>query len=165
VGIQLLNRLAQAHGRAIHTVEGPFHAFPLPEDLLEVEVEDLRSLGFSYQKGQALLNLARLIADRKLDLDAIEKLDDGAAIARLCEIKGVGRWTAEYFLLRGLGRMHIFPGDDVGARNNLQHWLGLPERLDYRGVRQALQGWEEYGGLIYFHLLLKSLAEKGTIDP
>ena len=86
-----------------------------------------------------------------------------AAIEQLCRIKGVGRWTAAYFLLRGLGRTHIFPGDDVGARNHLQRWLGLPGRLDYDGVRRALAGWEGFGGLIYFHLLLKSLVEKGTI--
>jgi DNA-3-methyladenine glycosylase II len=163
VGIQLLNRLTQAFGPALQTKKGTFHAFPRPEDLLNVEVEELRSLGFSYQKGHSLISLARSIIDRQLNLDELETLDDRAAVEELCRIKGVGRWTAEYFLLRGLGRTHIFPGDDVGARNHLQRWLGLPERLDYRGVHQVLADWDGYGGLIYFHLLLKSLVEKGTI--
>lgn len=164
VGIRLLNRLAQTYGPALQTGEGTFHAFPRPEDLADGDVEELRSIGFSYQKGHYLLGLARSIVDRQLNLDEIEILEDRAAIEQLCRIKGVGRWTAEYFLLRGLGRTHIFPGDDVGARNNLQRWLGLPERLDYRGVHQALAGSEGFGGLIYYHLLLKSLVEKGTID-
>jgi DNA-3-methyladenine glycosylase II len=164
VGIRLLNRLSQAYGPALQTQEGTFHAFPRPEDLRNVGIDELRRIGFSYQKGRYLLGLARSITDQQLHLDGIETLDDQAATQQLCGIKGVGRWTAEYFLLRGLGRTHIFPGDDVGARNNLQRWLGLPERLDYRGVHQELADWEGFGGLIYFHLLLKSLVEKGTID-
>jgi DNA-3-methyladenine glycosylase II len=47
-------------------------------------------------------------------------------MVRLRALRGAGRWTAEYVLLRGFGRLHAFPGDDVGARNNLQRWLGLP---------------------------------------
>lgn len=163
VGIRLLNRLSQAFGLSLKTKEGTFYAFPRPEDLLDIDVEDLRGIGFSYQKGRYLLGLARSITDHQLNLDEVETLEDKAAIELLCRIKGVGRWTAEYFLLRGLGRTHIFPGDDVGARNNLQGWLDLPKRLDYFSVSEALAGYKGFGGLIYFHLLLKSLVEKGVI--
>jgi DNA-3-methyladenine glycosylase II len=62
--------------------------------------------------------------DRTIDLEALSDLNDADAVTRLSELRGVGRWTAEYVFLRGLGRTHIFPGDDVGARNNLQRWLG-----------------------------------------
>jgi len=82
----------------------------------------------------------------------------------LLQLRGVGRWTAEYVLLRGLGRWHIFPGDDVGARNNLTRWLGLSEDLNYEGVRRVLFRWRKFGGLIYFHLLLNQLAEKGHVE-
>lgn len=162
VGIRLLNRLAQAYGPVFQTREGSFYAFPRPEDLVDIDVEELRGLGYSYQKGRYLLNLARLIMDQQFNPDDINTLSDHAALERLCSIKGVGRWTAEYFLLRGLGRTHVFPGDDVGARNNLQRWLGLPHSLDYAGVHRVLAGWENFGGLIYFHLLLKSLVDKGN---
>lgn len=164
VGIRLLNRLSKAYGPSLQTKEGAFHAFPRPEDLVDVDVEDLRSIGFSYQKAHYLLGLARSLTDQQLNLDEIETLEDKAAIELLCRIKGVGRWTAEYFLLRGLGRTHIFPGDDVGARNNLQGWLGMSKRLDYLSVSEALASYKGFSGLIYFHLLLKSLVEKGTIS-
>ena len=72
-------------------------------------------------------------------------------------LRGVGRWTAEYVLLRGLGRLHVFPGDDIGARNNLQRWLGLLEPLDYDGVQRALAKWAPFQGLVYLHLLLWGL--------
>jgi DNA-3-methyladenine glycosylase II len=79
------------------------------------------------------------------------------------KLRGVGRWTTEYVLLRGLGRLHIFPGDDVGARNLLQRWLRLRKPLDYQGVRRVLTPWHPFGGLIYFHLLMNGLDEKGYL--
>jgi DNA-3-methyladenine glycosylase II len=82
-------------------------------------------------------------------------------LARLLELEGVGRWTAEYVLLRGLGRLHVFPGDDVGARNMLRRWLHRVKPFDYAGVRRTLGRWKPYAGLIYFHLLLHGLAEAG----
>ena len=83
---------------------------------------------------------------------------------RLRGLRGVGRWTAEYVLLRGLGRTTIFPGDDVGARNNLQRWLQLAGPLDYEGVQRTLARWQRFGGLIYFHLLLDRLEEAGHLQ-
>jgi DNA-3-methyladenine glycosylase II len=62
-----------------------------------------------------------------------------------------------------LGRTHIFPGDDVGARNNLQRWLHLAKPLDYEGVRRVQSRWDGYAGLVYFHLLLDRLAEAGSL--
>jgi DNA-3-methyladenine glycosylase II len=163
VGIRLLNRLAEAYGPAIQTGEGVFHAFPRPQDLAEVDIEDLRKMSFSYQKARYITGLAQSIVQGQLHLSEIEPLDDQSAVDRLCSLKGVGRWSAEYFLLRGLGRTHIFPADDVGARNHLERWMGLSEKLNYDGVHKLLTPWEGYGGLVYFHLLLKSLMEKEVI--
>ena len=163
MGIRLLNRLTEAYGVALETEAGIVHAFPRPQDLVHAELEALRQMSFSYQKARYLTNISRLIVCGDLDLDAIAKLDDDESVARLCELKGVGRWTAEYVLLRGLGRTHIFPADDVGARNNLQKWLGLSGKMTYANTREALSRWNGFGGLIYFHMLLKSLTEKGLV--
>ena len=92
-----------------------------------------------------------------MDLDELKGLDDASAVARLRTWRGVGRWTAEYVLLRGLGRLHVFPGDDVGARNNLQRWLKLLEPLHYEGVQRVLARWQPFQGLVYLHLLLWGL--------
>lgn len=67
-------------------------------------------------------------------------------------------------LLRGLGRTHVFPGDDVGARKNLQRWLNLVKPLDYAAVERTLKRWHPYGGLVYFHLLLDRLEEAGFLQ-
>jgi len=163
LGIGLLNLLAEAHGRVAAGEEGPAHAFPRPEDMVRLGPDDLRQLGFSRQKGRAMIELAQQSAPGHAEMEELAALPDLEAVARLCRLRGVGRWTAEYVLLRCLGRIHIFPGDDVGARNNLRRWLHLTDPLDYEGVHRTLDRWRPYGGLIYFHMLLDRLAEAGHL--
>ena len=78
-------------------------------------------------------------------------------------LKGIGRGTAEYVLLRGLGRLDVFPGDDVGARGNLARWLETEGIMDYLKVEGPLKQWAPDKGLIYFHLLLDGLERTGQI--
>ena len=99
-----------------------------------------------------------------LTLEALQGLEDGAVMERLTSLRGVGRWTAEYVLLRGLGRLHIFPGDDVGAHNKLRHLFGTDTALDYDGVHRLVARWQPYAGVVYFHLLLDSLSQAGLVD-
>lgn len=163
LGITLLNRLSAAYGIAIPTRASSAHAFPRAADLAGVNPASLRALGFSTQKARALIELARVCLERRINERILDTLDDEPAISRLETLRGVGRWTAEYALLRGLGRLHVFPGDDVGARKKLQQWLHVRKSLDYAGVRRVLARWEPYAGLIYFHLLLKGLHEEGHL--
>lgn len=169
VGITLLNRLIEAYGRTYPepgAADGSVsvsNAFPTPQALAGVSPESLRSLGFSRQKAHCLIELATAIADGSLDFSALEALDNAGAVRFLRRLHGVGRWSAEYVLLRALGRLDVFPGDDVGARNTLQRWLGRAEKLDYEGVRQATARWQPYSGMVYFHLLLDSLEQRGMI--
>jgi DNA-3-methyladenine glycosylase II len=163
LGIRLLNRLTVAYGAALGEGDEAVHAFPRPEDLVRLSTEVFRQFGFSRQKGRAMIELAQSVGEGRLDLEGLATLPDEEAIERLCELRGVGRWSAEYTLLRGLGRVHVFPGDDVGARNNLQRWLRLTKTLDYEGVRRVLARWDGYAGLVYFDLLLDRLENAGYL--
>jgi len=161
VGIRLLGRLAQAHGAA--TGPDMQHAFPTSAQLAQLSPELLRRLGFSGAKARSIVELAAAIEAGTFDANAIGSLDDAAAVAALCRLRGVGRWSAEYALLRGLGRLDVFPGDDVGARNNLAHRLQRKGPLDYAAVQAAVQPWQPFAGLVYFHLLLANLADQGVL--
>jgi DNA-3-methyladenine glycosylase II len=163
-GIQLLNRLSENFGVSLNGTGIGAHAFPRPEDLAALEPKLLRSLGFNRQKMRAILDLSRAIVAGKLDTEGLASLDDESAVEQLRGLHGVGRWTAEYVLLRGLGRLHIFPGDDVGARNTVQQWLSLRKPLDYNGTRRLLAKWKPYAGLIYFHMLLYRINETGYLS-
>jgi len=163
VGILLLSRLANKIGVISANSKDALHAFPSPTDFSGVKAQSLKSLGFSAHKSQALLQASSAIRDRHLNLESFVKLDNQGALERLVKLKGVGRWTAEYVLLRGLGRLDIFPGDDVGARKKLAQFLRRKKPLDYDGVRRAVAGWQPYAGLVYFHLLLARITKAGWL--
>ena len=80
-----------------------------------MDEEALRELSFSRQKARAILGIAQAAADGSLLLEGMEALDDAAVMERLTALQGIGRWSAEYVLLRGWAA-HVFPGDDVGGR-------------------------------------------------
>lgn len=163
VGLVLLNRLAEACRAASGATARAGLPFPRPADVVRLPPRRLRALGFSRQKVRALRALAAAAETGEIDLEAIDGLGDGDARDALCRLRGIGRWSAEYALLRGLGRLAVFPGDDVGARNNLERWLKLRRRLDYDGARRRLRRWQPYAGFVYFHLLLRQLAERGDL--
>ncbi len=158
-GIQMLNRFSEKFGLPLRRAVTDGRAFPRPEDIAALEPQRLRSLGFNRQKARAIIELSRAIIDGRLDAAELAASNDEAAFERLCRLHGVGRWTAQYVLLRGLGRLNIFPVDDVGARNTLQQWLGLKRRLDDRSVETLLSKWKPYAGFIYFHMLLYHLGQ------
>jgi DNA-3-methyladenine glycosylase II len=163
VGITLLNRLSEAYGLPFGVGETEY-AFPQPHRLAAATGSDLRRLGFSSNKSRAMIELASSIAAGRVNVGGLVDVADAEAMSHLLEIRGIGRWTANYVLLRGLGRTNIFPGDDVGARNNLARRLNLRRELDYGGVARILTKWKPYGGLIYFHLLMGSLQRTGYVQ-
>ena len=142
----------------------PRYAFPTAHDVARLTPAKYRAIGFSHQKVRALLDLARVVTRGKLDLELLRQEHDAVVQQRLLELRGVGRWTAEYVLLRGLGRLHVFPGDDVGARKRLGRRLGRSRPLDYAGVQRAVTPWRPYAGLVYFHLLLDGLSRAGVLE-
>src|SRR4051794_3198458 len=165
VGIHLLNRLTAERGRPVSEDPEGMRAFPGPEALASAEPEELKRLGFSHAKASAIIDAARAIGAGDLDLEDLEQLEDTAAIERLTRLRGIGRWTAEYVLLRGLGRLHVFPGDDVGAHNKLRRLFNIDTPLDYESVEQLVARWHPYAGVVYFHLLLDSLSQNGLAPP
>jgi len=133
VGIILLTRLVEHYGRDLHGR----HAFPEPFELRSADPEQLVRLGYSHNKARSLIELAQSIAGGQFQPASLEHASDRDVLARLQQLRGIGRWTAEYVLLRGLGRTNSFPGDDVGARNNLERWLGLRKPLTYDGAQRV----------------------------
>lgn len=163
VGILVLNRLADNFGQEITVAGTELHAFPRPEDLLDAPEEAIKKLGFSYQKVRAIKRLSYGIASGDIDLEHLEASNNEAAVTYLSSIHGIGRWSAEYVLLRGLGRLDTLPGDDVSAQKNLQQLLALENRPVYDEIKQLKEAWEPFAGLVYFHLLLDKLHAKGLV--
>jgi DNA-3-methyladenine glycosylase II len=163
VGIHLLSRLARRFGPA---VPGPVtrYGFPAPDRLAGADPAELCALGFSMAKARTIISVAGQVAAGTLDLEALRGAGDDRAMGILLGLPGIGRWSAEYVMLRGLARYHVLPGDDVGARNNLRRRFGLAEDAGYDAVAGFSRRWRPYGGLVYFHLLLDTLAARGYLE-
>ncbi|MHB1536325.1 MAG: DNA-3-methyladenine glycosylase family protein, partial [Acidimicrobiales bacterium] len=163
VGIHLLDRLAAAYGPTVPGLSAP-PGFPSPERLAGADPSDLRHMGFSQAKARTVVLIADRVANGELDLEGLEGLDDERAFAALVDLPGIGRWSGEYVLLRGLGRLQVLPGDDVGARNNLRRRFGLAANAGYDELAALGKTWWPYGGMVYFHLLVDGLAGAGHLQ-
>lgn len=168
VGLELLNRLSARAGYRLRNAGESFFGPPEASKLAKVAPRALRELGFSRQKTDALLGLAEVFAKGGDRFEDLSNIDDQAAADRLMQLKGIGRWSAEYILLRALGRLNVFPGDDIAAAKNLSEWLGIRgerSQFGYDEIRTTLKEWAPFQGLVYFHLLLANLARRGWVVP
>jgi DNA-3-methyladenine glycosylase II len=115
---------AAIHGRFRLLVDGKL----TPEAVLALPEEALAGAGLSGAKRASIRDLAAKVADGTVPLQRISRLDDEAIIERLVTVRGIGRWTAEMFLLFQLGRMDVWPVDDLGVREGWRLIQGLVER-------------------------------------
>ena len=141
---------AAIHGRVRALIDGEL----TPAAVLALPDEALRGAGLSAAKLASIRDLAQHAADGRLPLDSAKRLSDDDVIARLVPVRGIGKWTAEMFLIFELRRLDVWPVDDLGVRTGYAAVHGLPERpspkqLDALGERcrpvrtvAALYCWE-----------------------
>lgn len=123
-------------------------AFGSPPDLnrlLKASDEDLRAAGMSRQKSGYIRSLAELVLSGELDLDKLPE-DDEEAIALLTKIKGIGRWSAEIYLLFAEGRADVFPAGDLAVLVELGRLMGLPDKPSEKQLREMAEPWRPYRG-------------------
>ncbi len=152
-------------GRVIASLEMPLwpggvvvRAFPQPRVFLAAPEETLRLAGLSSAKIATLRRVATALEDGSLDEATLETLSSPAASALLCTLKGIGPWTAAVVLLRGLGRLDVFPENDSGVARSLQALSG-----SVVDVRAALALLAPEQGMLYYHLLLARLEARGEV--
>lgn len=123
-----------------------------PEAVLARDVEDLRTLGLSGQKARYGHEIARAHIEGHIDFDHLERLSDEEAIAALTAIKGVGRWTAETFLMFCEGRTDVFPAGDVALQEALRWLEGSEARLKEKAFYARADLWRPHRS-VAAHLL------------
>lgn len=109
--------------------------------------EQLRAVGVSSQKASYLHDLARHANEGLLDLRGIGRLTDEQIIERLTAVKGIGRWTAQMFLIFSLGRLDVFPHDDLGVRTAIRNQYGLDELPDRAASHAIAAPWRPYASV------------------
>jgi len=123
-------------------------AFGSPPDLqllLAASNEELRAAGMSRQKSGYIRSLAELVVSGELDLDKLPK-DDEEEIALLTKIKGIGRWSAEIYLLFAEGRADVFPAGDLAVMVELGRLMGFEEKPSEKQLSELAEPWRPYRG-------------------
>jgi DNA-3-methyladenine glycosylase II len=126
-------------------LEGAFGAPPDLVRLLAASDEELRAAGMSRQKSGYIRSLAELVLSKELDLDSLPAEND-EAIELLTRIKGIGRWSAEIYLLFAEGRADVFPAGDLAVQVELGRLLGLPDKPTEKQLRELAEAWSPYRG-------------------
>jgi DNA-3-methyladenine glycosylase II len=138
----------QLSGKAAQTIWGRVVALlpnqaVTPENMLALADEQLRAAGLSRAKTSYVKNIATAVLDNQLVLASLPELDNEAVISELTKIKGIGRWTAEMFLMFTLGREDVYSHGDLGLRNGLQK-LFPDQAGDQAAAKELIAQWAPY---------------------
>lgn len=147
------SRLVRRFGEPVSLSGERVYAFPTPERLAKARVSELRRMQFSTRKAEYIIGLARLAAQGTLDFGRLAKLPNEEVIAALTRIRGLGRWTAEWFLARALGRGDVCPAGDLAVRKCFAQFYGRGRALSERAIRRRAAGWGPHQNLAIHYLL------------
>ncbi len=147
----LKTRLVERYGQVAVVAGRPLYYFPPPKRLAEANLDDLLTMQFSRNKASFIIGLAQRAVDGALDLGRVAQLPTNDAIEYLVEFRGIGRWTAEFTLMRALGRADSLPANDAGVRQGITGLYG--QRLPEADLRAFATRWGRWGGLAAIYLL------------
>jgi DNA-3-methyladenine glycosylase II len=148
----------QLSGKAAATIYGRFLAlfptgrYPTPQEILAVPVTTLRQVGLSTQKSAYIRDVCERVSVGTLDLDRLESMGDEEVIASLTEVKGIGRWTAEMFLMFRLHRPDVLPVGDLGIVKAIQRLYGLRKPPSADKMLAIGQRWQPYRSVASWYL-------------
>jgi DNA-3-methyladenine glycosylase II len=128
-----------------------------PARFLEFTDAELKAIGFSRQKAAYCRGLSRAVLDGELDLDGLQTLDDEAARARLIAIKGIGRWTADNYLLMAMLRPDVWPAGDLALAAAVQRVKGLASRpgpVELEAIADPWRPWRAVAARVLWHFYL-----------
>jgi len=136
----LTTRFVQSFGREVDGV----WFYPEPERVAALAPETLREMQFSTRKAEYVIGLSKAIAEGEVELQSLALFDDDEVIRKLTQFRGVGPWTAQNFLLFGLGRPNLFPIADIGLQNALKKLWGLDEKPKAEEIAAHFPVWSPF---------------------
>jgi DNA-3-methyladenine glycosylase II len=146
-------RLVRRYGTPVRVGRETVWAFPEAARLAEARPRELRALKYSTRKAEYIRDLARAIVGGTLDLEAVCAEPTESVIARLTDLRGLGRWTADWFLTRCLGRGDICPAGDLAVRKAFDHYYGRGRTLSEKAIRRRASAWGQYQNLAVHYML------------
>ncbi len=153
---KIRGRLIQALGEKMDFDGREYRAFPTPEAIASCRMSKLRGLSFSARKAEYLIELSRRVARDGFPLEDLRHKSNEEIISILTSFRGFGRWSAEYFLARGLGRTEVVAADDLGIQTLVGKVLGPGRRVTAEELRLILEPWGKDKRWVVFYLFCAS---------
>jgi DNA-3-methyladenine glycosylase II len=156
-------RLVKRFGERVRFGGEDVYAFPEPAVLARARVASLRAMQFSTAKAVAIQGVARAMRDGSIDHETLAAVDNATIIARLTTLRGIGRWTADWYMARCLGRGDVCPAGDLAVRKAFHHYYGRGRTLSEDAIRRRAAGWGSYQTLAVHYLLAGMRLSKPTV--
>ena len=148
----------QLSSKAAGTIENRFlelynaSRYPSPEEVLKTPAEVIQNVGISRMKTEYIRGLAKVIVDRDIRLDKLTELSNDEVGTVLKQVRGIGQWTVDMFLIFSLNRPDVFPLNDLGIQKGLMLFLGRAKYLDRESMLSYSEKWKPYRTLVSLYL-------------
>lgn len=139
-----------------------YQRYPRPADVISTPDSKLRSAGLSKMKVAYIKDLSEKIQSKELRISSLKDKSDEEVILHLTQVRGIGRWTAEMFLIFSLGRLDVLPVGDLGLRKGIQRLYSMPELPEKDEIEQIAEKWRPYRTVATWYIW-KSLNQFGKI--
>jgi DNA-3-methyladenine glycosylase II len=156
----LETKLIKAFGKTLRLDGEVYYAYPAPRELASARLGQLRRCGLSEKKAEYINEVSRLIVDGKLDLEVFKRYDDvQKIISELDKIRGIGVWTVELTIARGMRKLDVVPADDLGLRRIISHFYCGEKKISGTEARKVSEKWGRWKGLAAFYLIIADAME------
>ncbi len=155
-------RLVKRYGQCVRIGGDDVYTFPEPAVLARVRVASLRAMQFSTAKAVAIRGVAQAMLDGGIDPAAFVTAGNAEIIASLTALRGIGRWTADWYMARCLGRGDVCPAGDLAVRKAFHHYYGRGRAFSEDGIRRRAAAWGAYQTLAVHYLLAGMRLSKPT---
>jgi DNA-3-methyladenine glycosylase II len=159
-GVAIVGRLVGRFGKSLKHNGRHFHTFPAAHDIAEARLDALRECGMSLRKAETLRRIANAIEAGELTEEELSRMNSTEAARFLTELQGIGPWSASLVLLRGLGRLDVFPPGDVGVVRGLSRLMRVPPGPS---LDRVIKRFDDHRGYLYFCSLGGALLAKNLI--
>ena len=152
------NKLIKKFGDALNLEGKVYYVYPTPQKLASVGIEELRQCGLSQRKAEYIKGISKLAADGELDLEKLKNYDSAdEIISELDKVRGVGVWTAELTMLRGMQKLEALPADDLGLRRVISRYYCDGKVIASAQARQIAENWGRWKGLAAYYLIVADM--------